>query len=139
MHVIIVIQYCQVYIYVHKNYSYINHDQLLHCTGDKPTLKLLQALKHGEKRVKVIESVAAEWEQLAIALEFDSPVIDYLRRDFNHDAKGAVTQVLTKWLNGESDSGRPITWDTLIQCLNDAGQVGIAEDLDNLLRDELKT
>ena len=76
-----------------------------------------------------MDSVASEWEQLAIALGFEVADIDCVKRNYVQDVKGACREILTKWLNGESECDSPITWSTLIQSLIDAGQVGITEDL----------
>ena len=83
--------------------------------------------------------MAAEWEELAIALGFEAPVINYLKRDFSRNSIGATTQVLTKWLSGESDLDKPIAWDTLIDSLDNAGQAGLAEDLRELLIDDSRS
>lgn len=82
--------------------------------------------------MKVIETIAAQWEELAIALEFEAPVINYLSKDFKHDSKGAAKKVLEIWLKGESNLDKPITWDTLIQCLSNAEQYGLAKDLEEI-------
>ena len=78
----------------------------------------------------MIDTVAAEWEELAIALGFEPAVINYIRRDHVHDAKGACYRVLTKWLAEEEENLRgPATWATLIESLKDAGFASLAEDL----------
>ena len=47
------------------------------------------------KKIRVIDTMAAEWEELAITLGFKAAVINYIRRDHVHDAKGACCHVLT--------------------------------------------
>lgn len=123
--------------YSYNCYSNLNNIcATLHYVGNKPTLEQLVILEGHRRRVKVIESVAARWENLALALGFEAPVIDYLRRDFEHNSLGAATQVLIKWLNGEGDLDKPITWSTLIQCLNEAGKKVLAEDVEETLKDK---
>ena len=101
---------------------------------DKPTPQQLQVLKtNSEKRVRVIDCIAVDWEEVAIALGFEPPHIDCVKRDYIQNAKGACRQILTNWLNGETNQDMPITWETLIQCLIDAGQVSVAEDLRQIL------
>lgn len=103
--------------------------------SDRPTLKQLLILNgHNGQRVRVIDSVAAEWEELAIVLGFEPAEINYVKRDYNQNARGACREILTKWLNGECNHDSPITWGTLIQCLIDAGHVGVAEDLQETLK-----
>ena len=76
--------------------------------------------------------MAAQWEELAIALGFEAAVINCIRRDHVHDAKGACCHVLTKWLAEEETSENlrgPVTWTTLIECLAVAGFASLAKDL----------
>ena len=97
-------------------------------------MKHLQVLKgRGGRKVRVIDSVASEWEELAIALGFEKCDTDSFNRDYSQNAKGACRTVLRMWLNGESDLDQPITWTTLIQCLIDAGFASVAEDLEEIL------
>ena len=103
-------------------------------TDNKPKLQELQVLssESGDmKKLRVIDTVAAQWEELAIALGFEAAVINYIRRDHVHNAKGACCQVLTKWLAEEAEENLrgPVTWATLIECLADAGFASLAEDL----------
>ena len=101
-------------------------------TGDKPKLQELQVLNSDSgdaKKIRVIDTVAAQWEELAIALGFEAAVINYIRRDHVHDAKGACRDVLGKWLEEEENLRGPVTWTTLIECLVDAGFASLAEAL----------
>ena len=112
-------------------------------TGSKPKLQELQLLSSENtdtKKVRVIDTVAAEWEELAIALGFEPAVINYIRRDHVHDAKGACCKVLTKWLAEEEENLRsPVTWTTLIECLKDAGFATLAEDLTKIKQVEFES
>ena len=74
--------------------------------------------------------MAAQWEELAIALGFEA-VIERIRRDYVQDARGACRHVLTEWLaeKAEGNLRGPVTWTTLIDCLIDAGFAGLAEQL----------
>ena len=107
---------------------------------DKPKLQELRVLScesgSNARKVQVIDTVAAQWEELAIALGFEAAVINYIRRDHVHDAKGACCHVLTKWLAEEKASKNlrgPVTWTTLIECLADAGFGTLAEDLKKII------
>ena len=106
-------------------------------TGSKPKLQELQALssESGRSDIRVIDTVAARWEDLAIALGFEA-VIERIRRDYVQDARGACRHVLTEWLaerdEGSSNLRGPVTWATLIDCLIDAGFAGLAEELKKL-------
>ena len=80
-----------------------------------------------------MDAAASEWEDLAIALGFEAADIDCVKRDYVQNAKGACREILMKWLNGEIELDAPVTWSTLVQCLIDAGQVGLAQDLQEML------
>ena len=85
------------------------------------------------KIVRVIDTVAAKWEELAIALGFEASVIDYIRRDHVHDAKAACRRVLTMWLEEEEENlCGPVTWTTLIQCLKNAEFSNLAQDIEGI-------
>ena len=78
--------------------------------------------------MKVIEGVAAEWEELAKALHFDSSVIEHMR-----GTEYACWDILWRWLEGETR--QPVNWDTLIESLIEAGFVAIATDLQEAVED----
>ena len=78
--------------------------------------------------------MAAKWEELAIALGFDAPAIDCIRRDHSSDCKEACTQMLQKWLRMEyGDACKPVSWATLIQCLQDAEFSSVSQQMEEIL------
>ena len=79
--------------------------------------------------MKVIEGVAAEWENLALALHFDSSVIEIVRRDTFYQTEDACREMLRRWLEGQGGTRQPVNWRTLIESLLEAGFVDIAENL----------
>ena len=101
---------------------------------DKPTLKQLQVFTIcGGKSVRVIDSVAAEWEDLGIALGLEAE-IDCVKKNNIQNVKGACKEILRKWLNSEGEPEAPVTWSTFVQSLIDAGQVGVAQVIQEMLR-----
>ena len=80
--------------------------------------------------VQVINHVAPKWEELAIALGFKHYTIMTVKRDYKSDAREACRQILSMWLKeAEETLVRPVTWDTLIQCLTNAEFSCLAEEL----------
>lgn len=80
--------------------------------------------------VRVIDNVAPNWEELAIALGFKHYTIKTVQRDHKNDARGACHKVLSMWLEqAEENLVRPVTWNTLIQCLITAELSFLAEEL----------
>lgn len=80
--------------------------------------------------VRVIDNVAPNWEDLAIALGFKHYTIKTVQRNHRSDAREACRQILSMWLEqAEENLARPVTWTTLIQCLVNAELSCLAEEL----------
>ena len=96
--------------------------------GDRPELWELQRFVGVSGRVvKVVEEVSADWEKLALALKFCGAVIRTVRESERFQVEGACRNILHRWLEGQSSL--PVTWDTLVECLEDIGHRSLAEDL----------
>ena len=95
-------------------------------------MQQLQQVQGREKTIRVIEGVAPEWEELAIAMGFEAHIITAIRRDNLRDAKAATRQILTRWLDGECTAGTAVSWESLVQYLDNAGFSGVAFDLQEL-------
>ena len=95
--------------------------------GDKPTLKQLQKLvcPSGSK-LRVINTVAAKWIGLAIALNFEYSVIETVQGN-NLELEPACISILSQWLKGEGE--QPATWNTLLHALEHADLTVLAKDL----------
>ena len=97
--------------------------------GDIPNLHYLDILKSKDgKEIRIMESVASEWEELAIRFGFEKTRICNIRRGAFFQIETACFNMFTRWLNGEHDL-KPPTWYNLIQCLEDI------DEFKNLARD----
>ncbi len=103
----------------------------IHYSGTQPNLKLLQSLNIGEKRIRIIDSVAANWEEVAIALDFDVPEIATVRLECHFQPKPACRMILSNWLKGQGC--QPPTWERLVEALSDANFLSLAQDLQQIL------
>ena len=102
-------------------------------TADKPKLYQLQCLQYQGRRVKIIETVAAKWEEVALALHFEGHAIQNIQYDPQIRCIDSACRVmLQKWLDGEGHQS--VTWETLMDALVDAGFVTVVEDLQEILR-----
>ena len=81
--------------------------------------------------MRVMETVAARWENLAVALGFDWCVIETIQRDTHFQTTSACRQILQRWL-GEKGL-HPVTWHTLTEALIEAGYPKLAADVRELL------
>ena len=79
------------------------------------------------REVRVIEEIAADWKRLALALHFRRGVLWAVRESEHFQVENACCTILHKWLDGQGL--QPVTWDTLVECLEDIGHRSLAEDL----------
>ena len=97
----------------------------------KPELHELDLLKGKSKTVTIIDSVASKWDKLAIRLYFGGEDIRRIQRSSQHQSDTACRNVFIDWLGG---NGRePITWETLIEALKEAGLTELAKDARDIL------
>ena len=102
--------------------------------ADRPKFSQLIRLNDKEGRtVKLIEGVAAKWEQLAYTLQFSSAVVRTVQRDTNQDCTAACEEVLYRWVSGAEGTRQPVSWATLIECLRDCDFRVLASDLEKVL------
>ena len=91
-------------------------------SGRTPTIQELFRL--------VASNVAADWEKLAIMLEFDEDghTIKAIQRDlWGQGVHACCMQALHLWLRGKGK--HPVTWDTLIECLVDIDCVQLTRNI----------
>ena len=68
--------------------------------------------------MRIITSIAANWEILAIRFGFSEGMIKTIKKKAFYQPDDACCKMLTRWLNGEEGLKRP-TWYNLIQCLEE--------------------
>lgn len=102
----------------------------MHCSLSLQALELLEG--HGGRKVKVIDSVASQWTELAQTLGFRQDTIENIA-DTYMQCHEACREMFVKWLENNEGLKGPVSWSTLIQCLIDAGLVEIADSLMEVL------
>ena len=83
-------------------------------------------------KYKVVETVQADWADLAYALHFQSATVKAIKKDAG-DVNEACTDVLSRWLGGEGERG-PRTWATLLEALTDMGKTELAKEIGKKLK-----
>ena len=86
----------------------------------------------------VMKRVAYKWEKLATMLELDNDgrKIDAIRRDFwGVGVEICCMQAIHHWVRGEGKT--PVSWRTLLKCLEDIECGQIAEEIAKKLEGEL--
>ena len=81
--------------------------------------------------LRIMESVAPHWKQIAIALGFSVARIKSIEKSKQCQTDDASLEMLSCWLQGEHDL-KPPTWEVLIQCLKRANLLDVAELLSNI-------
>ena len=100
--------------------------------SDKPTLPMLISFKcKNGKKINVLEKIGVKYSDFGVLLLNDddgskvSAIVDKNMRE----AKPICTDIVKLWLQGE---GRPVSWKTLVEVLEDIGLRRLAEDIRSL-------
>ena len=78
-----------------------------------------------------MESVAPQWELIAVVLGFSVARIKSIDKSKHYQTDDATFEMFSRWLEGEHDL-KPPTWDVVIQCLKEANLLDLAETLSNI-------
>ena len=81
------------------------------------------------RQVRVIDSVAPHWKSVATSLGFDGPRLQLIDMGAFYKPEDACREMFIKWLNGEEGLYKPITWATLISCLQGVVKLGNLHDM----------
>ena len=100
----------------------------------KPTLAQLMKMKtaRGEK-IEIIKCVAPQWKQLGIHLNFDPEgrTLDLIEAEHKFDGPVDRCEATIKhWLKG---NGNEATWNTVIELLEDMGEIELAKQVKSTL------
>ena len=104
------------------------------CSGlsRKPRHHQLERIRGNGKTVKVIERSAAYWKCVAMRLHFEGHEINTIETD-SSQSEDACRSMFIKWLEGRGR--QPITWETVLSALSEAGFGEIKSDLLDALSD----
>ena len=101
---------------------------------DLPTISSVPKLHHLDlikgsdgKTVRVINRAAAKWVSVATRLHFESHDISRIREDCHYQTTKACQTVFIEWLEGKGRT--PITWNTVIEALEEADLSKLAREL----------
>ena len=72
--------------------------------GVKPKLHELQLLKFSDgSELRIIDTVAPKWKQVAIALGFDGPKIETIEMSAHYQTEDACLKMFIDWLSRGHD------------------------------------
>lgn len=108
-------------------YKYLSIDSiLLASVGGKPSLLQLQSLQDENGfEVRVIQEIASEWYEVAVALGIKSSAINIISTDCRGHCVRGCTKMMSDWI----DSQQEVTWEHLIDALHRAGYDALAKDI----------
>ena len=118
----------------HTLVSDSEHCKNNHCfiIGNAPQLHELQQLTFDDgKELRIMETVVPKWKQAAAAIGFNAARINTIDRGEHFKPEDATFEMFSRWRKGEH-SLKPVTWDTLIQSLEEANLKEIAAMLCNV-------
>ena len=99
----------------------------------QPTLKELQALPHSRGNINVIESLAANWKRVAIALSINSYRIAIIDANSSRNVEDACLEMLQWWLDQQQE--KKATWRALIRAIQDVAELQVlARDMETALK-----
>ena len=85
----------------------------------------------GGRRIKVIDSIGSQWEELAKALDMEQEDIDTIKTTHGDNDEEACRAMLATWLEGNNGE---VSWTVFIQALIDAGLPDLADSLKDVLQ-----
>ena len=100
--------------------------------SDKPILPMLISFKckNGEK-INVLEKIGVKYFDFGVLLlnDKDGCKVSAIEYKNMREAKSILTDIVKLWLQGV---GRPVSWKTLVEVLEDIGLHRLSEDIQSL-------
>ena len=84
----------------------------------------------GGRKVRVIDSIGSQWEEVAKALDIGQEDIDIIKTTHSDNDEEACREMLTTWLEGNHGE---VSWTAFSQALIDAGLPELADSLKDVL------
>ena len=84
----------------------------------------------GGRKVRVIESIGSEWEEVAKALDMGQEDIDMIKTTHSGNDEEACREMLATWLEGNISD---VSWTAFSQALIDAGLPEVVDSLKDVL------
>ena len=95
------------------------------------SMKSLEMVEgRGGRKVRVVESIESEWEEVAKALDMGQEDIDMIKSTHSDNDEEACHEMLATWLEGHNGE---VSWTAFTQALIDAGLPELDDSLKNVL------
>ena len=98
-----------------------------------PTLVLLRRFLVKNGHTDIAQEIGTNYEKFGILLleDKEGSIVDSIAKSKRGDPVDITVEILRQWLQGKGR--RPVTWQTLVTCLNNTGLYVLAEKIDDLL------
>ena len=130
-----ILNYCEFPV-LWSIYCYIHVETIVSsCTSADapPTLVLLRhfLLKNGH--IDIAQEIGANYEKFGILLLEDKKgsIVDSIAISKQQSPIDITVEILRQWLQGKGK--KPVTWQTLVTCLQDTGLYVLAKNIDDSL------
>lgn len=106
----------------------------------EPTLGYLQYMsyiddKNEEHKLRIIETVAAKWKEIGIALKFKPFVLDNIEATERGVVEKCSLEMFTQWIRGGTkENGGAVTWGALLESLKIAHYGALVEQIKKAIR-----
>ena len=85
-----------------------------------------------QHKLRIVQNVCPKWRYIGNLLEISDPVLESILSQYRGDLEECCYAVLRQWLdNGSPDY--PLTWEGLIELLEDSDCAQIAQELRDAL------
>ncbi len=103
--------------------------------GNKPKLHEFTYLENPTTgaSVEIIETIQADWPQLAYLLQLSPHTIANLRAQPTYTPGAACREVFHSWLKGDDTLLMPKNWDTVINVMGRLGNAKLRQDIERVL------
>ena len=102
-------------------------------TDDKPSLCKLLKYPGKCRRINIPEEISKNYKKFGTFLLKDDngTIVSGIERTKIYNVDEINVAILEKWISGKGQ--KPITWDTLVNCLRDTDLNALANDIEEVL------
>ena len=85
-----------------------------------------------QQKLRIVQTICPKWRTIGNLLDISDPVLESMLSQYRGDLEECCYAVLRQWLDNGSP-GYPVTWEGLLELLDDVDCSQVAEDLRDAL------
>ena len=86
-----------------------------------------------QHKLRIVQSICPKWRIIGNLLEISDSVLESILSHYHGDLEECCYAVMRRWKDNQA-TGYPLTWDGLIELLDDADCAQVAEEVKHALR-----